>query len=134
MSTTSPVPAAQGCLECQPSNERDLLSQTCPLIAGQMKHIWKPARWKDRNGHYLMPEIFRERDQKHLLWEEMREEMACYSEKEREREREVSCEGEDMAGEEEKVRAQYAGRKRAAGVGCISETAQIRRKQSLLGR
>lgn len=86
-STTSAVPTAQGCQECQPSNEHDLLSQTCPQIAGQKKHIWKPAHWKDRNGHYLMPEIFWEQDQKHLLWEEMREEMACYSEKERERER-----------------------------------------------
>lgn len=81
-----------------------------------------------------MPEIFWERDQKHLLWEEMREETACYSEKEREREGEVSCEGEDTAGEEEKVRAQCAGRKRAAGVGSIKEPAEIRRKQSPFGR
>lgn len=99
-----------------------------------MKHIWKAAHWKDRNGHYLMPEIFWERDQKHLLWEEMREEMACYSEKEREREGEVSCEGEDMAGEEKGVCALYAGRTRAAGVGSINKPAQARRKQSLFGR
>lgn len=46
----------------------------------------------------------------------------------------MSCEGEDMAGEEEKVHAQYAGRKRAAGVGSINEPAEIRRKQSLFGR
>lgn len=81
-----------------------------------------------------MPEVFWEQDQKHLLWEETREEMACYSEKEREWEREVSCEGEDMAGEEETVSAQYVGRKRSAGIGSINKPAQIRRKQSLFGR
>lgn len=65
----------------------------------------------------------------------MREETVCYSEKAREREGEVSCEGEDMAGEEEEeVCAQCAGRKRAAGVGTINEPAQIRRKQNLFGR
>lgn len=63
----------------------------------------------------------------------MREETVCYSEKAREREGEVSCEGEDMAGEEE-VCAQCMGSKRAAGVGTINEPAQIRRKQNLFGR
>lgn len=78
-----------------------------------------------------MPENFWEQTQKHLLWEEMREEMACYSE--REREREVSCEGEDVAGKEEKVHVQSIGRKRAVGVGNINKPAMIRRKQGLLG-
>lgn len=49
-------------------------------------------------------------------------------------ERELSCEGEDMAGEEKKVCVQYMERKRAAGVGCINQPAQIRRKHSLCGR
>jgi len=52
-----------------------------------MKHIWKIAHCKVRNGHNLMPENFWEQAQKHLLWEEMREEMACYSERKRKRER-----------------------------------------------
>lgn len=46
----------------------------------------------------------------------------------------MSCEGEDMAREEENVRAQYAEKKRAAGVGSINESAQIGRKQNLFGR
>lgn len=45
----------------------------------------------------------------------------------------MSWEGEDVAGEE-KVCAQYTGRKRAAREGNINESAQIRRKQSLFGR
>lgn len=87
MSATSHVSTVQGCQECQASNEHDLVSRTGPQIFVQMKHIWKPAHWEDRNGHYLMPEVFWEWDQSHLLWEEVIEEMACYSEKERKRER-----------------------------------------------
>lgn len=53
--------------------------------------------------------------------------------REREREREVSCEGEDVAGKKEKVHAQYVGRKRAVGIGNINKPAKVRRKQGLLG-
>lgn len=49
--------------------------------------------------------------------------MACCSEKEKGGEREMSYEGEDVAGEEEKVPAQYTGRKRAARGGSINEPA-----------
>lgn len=45
----------------------------------------------------------------------------------------MSCEGEDVAGKEEKVHVQYVERKRAVGVGNINKPAKIRRKQGLLG-
>lgn len=97
-----------------------------------MKHIYKPAHWRDRLGHYLMPEIFLGMGPKtSSVGGNLRGNCLLH----RKSEKELSCEGEDMAGEEEKkVCVQYIERKGAAGVGCINQPAQIRRKYSRCGR